>query len=412
MSATDNREWKMSDFLRYKSGEMADNERNAFERMLQRDPFAAEALEGLELVSPEEAENDLASLTRRVTGRGRTINRFYYSAAAVVVLLLGIASLLVFRNAPRHEMQLAGDSVIQPAVTDTLPAISPLTHAEKASSAKAGEVTGKQAAPVTAGSGVAVNKMVTVSDTIVYKAVADTVATGYAQGVRQPARVEVAGVTVKGTVAEDALRAKAVTAALQGKVSGLVISSEDSLPIPGAIIIIKGTTIGTVAGADGRFTLPVTADTAVTLVANFIGMETAEHRVKGTDLQQISMKSDIMGIDEVVVVGYGSQKKTETDVFYKAPLPVDGYSEFYSYLEKSLEWPGEATGLTRAVVVVDMPVSKYGVRGLPVIVRSPGDSFSAEAKRVINMGPEWVPAIRNNQVVDDTVRIRIVFRRE
>lgn len=411
MSATEDRKWTRSDFLRYGSGEMTGSERNAFERMLQRDPFAAEALEGLELVSAEEAEKDLASLSKRVTGSSRAFNRFYYQAAAAIVLMLGIASLLIFRNAPKHEIQLAVETLKQPAVPDSLPAISPVTRAERASSDKAGEVTGKQAASVKTESEVALNEMVKASDTTVYIHITDTVTTRYVQGVRQPARIELAGVPAKEALADEALRAKSVTAASQGKVSGIVISSEDNLPIPFAAITIKGTTVGTIAGIDGRFSLPVTSDTAVTLVTSFIGMETVEQRVKGTDTLQIRMKTDTWAMDEVVVVGYGTRKKEESDVFYKAPVPVNGFNEFYNYLEESLIWPAEVIDITRAVVIADLPVSKYGVRGLPVIVRSPGDGFSAEAKRVISMGPEWVPAIRNNQAVDDTVRIRLVFRK-
>jgi ferric-dicitrate binding protein FerR (iron transport regulator) len=57
-----NRKKELEDFLRYSQDQMSEEERNAFERSLQQDPFDAEALEGLSLITPEEATDDLAGL--------------------------------------------------------------------------------------------------------------------------------------------------------------------------------------------------------------------------------------------------------------------------------------------------------------------------------------------------------------
>ncbi|MGN0057129.1 MAG: carboxypeptidase-like regulatory domain-containing protein, partial [Phocaeicola plebeius] len=56
------------------------------------------------------------------------------------------------------------------------------------------------------------------------------------------------------------------------KVTGTVISEEDGLPVVGASILVKGTTIGTVTDMDGKFTLTNVPSSAQTLMISFIGM--------------------------------------------------------------------------------------------------------------------------------------------
>ncbi len=91
------------------------------------------------------------------------------------------------------------------------------------------------------------------------------------------------------------------------KVTGTVISEEDGLPVVGASILVKGTTVGTVTDMDGKFTLSNVPSSAKTLVVSFIGMATQEVSIKAN--LQISLKSDTEVLDEVMVVAYGTAKK-------------------------------------------------------------------------------------------------------
>ncbi len=86
------------------------------------------------------------------------------------------------------------------------------------------------------------------------------------------------------------------------------ISSEDQAPIPGATVIVKGTTIGTISDMDGRFSLQV-SDRNATLVISFIGMTTQEIALEGRTNLEVMLQSATTDLDEVVVVGYGTQKK-------------------------------------------------------------------------------------------------------
>lgn len=83
---------------------------------------------------------------------------------------------------------------------------------------------------------------------------------------------------------------------------------EDALgPIAGANVLEKGTTNGTITDMDGNFTLDVSSNAV--LVISFIGYQNLEVPVKGQTNLKIKLKEDSQALEEVVVVGYGTQKK-------------------------------------------------------------------------------------------------------
>lgn len=90
---------------------------------------------------------------------------------------------------------------------------------------------------------------------------------------------------------------------ITGKVTD---SNQESLP--GVSVVVKGTTVGTVTQIDGNFSLSV-PENAQTIVFSFIGMKTAEEEINGRSTIDITMEDESIGVDEVVVVGYGTQKK-------------------------------------------------------------------------------------------------------
>jgi TonB-linked SusC/RagA family outer membrane protein len=92
------------------------------------------------------------------------------------------------------------------------------------------------------------------------------------------------------------------------RVTGTVISVDDGEPVIGASVVAKGTSIGTVTDLDGAFTLNVPADVR-TLTISYIGMITQEVAVKPT--LNILLQSDTQNLEEIVVVGYGTQRKRD-----------------------------------------------------------------------------------------------------
>jgi len=94
----------------------------------------------------------------------------------------------------------------------------------------------------------------------------------------------------------------------QQTISGVVVD-EKGETVPGASIVIKGTTKGTSTDFDGKFTLKLTPN-AKTLVVSFVGFETTEVSIGSKKLFKITLKSTSESLQEVVVVGYGTQKKS------------------------------------------------------------------------------------------------------
>lgn len=84
--------------------------------------------------------------------------------------------------------------------------------------------------------------------------------------------------------------------------------SDNYGPVPGANVLVKGTTNGVITDMDGNFTLSGVPENAV-LQFSFIGYITQEVKVDGKNTFQITLSEDAKALDEVVVVGYGSQKK-------------------------------------------------------------------------------------------------------
>ncbi|WP_394706714.1 SusC/RagA family TonB-linked outer membrane protein [uncultured Draconibacterium sp.] len=95
----------------------------------------------------------------------------------------------------------------------------------------------------------------------------------------------------------------------QTAVTGTV-TGEDGIGIPGVSIVIVGTTQGTITDIDGNYTLTV-PEGAEKLTFSYIGMLTQEVEIAGQSTISIVMKADVIGVDEVVVVGYGTQMKEE-----------------------------------------------------------------------------------------------------
>ncbi|MBN1987678.1 MAG: TonB-dependent receptor [Prolixibacteraceae bacterium] len=87
-----------------------------------------------------------------------------------------------------------------------------------------------------------------------------------------------------------------------------VVTDKQGLPLPGVSVVVKGTTTGTVTDADGGFNLTVPAD-AETLQFSFVGMRTQEVQLDGRTAFIVVLEEESIGVDEVVVVGYGTQKK-------------------------------------------------------------------------------------------------------
>jgi hypothetical protein len=93
-------------------------------------------------------------------------------------------------------------------------------------------------------------------------------------------------------------------------ITGKVTDADNGSPLPGVSVVVKGTSIGTVTNVDGNFSLTIPAD-AKSLVFSFVGMIPREVPLTSANTYTVGLTPEVIGVDEVVVTGYGIQRKRE-----------------------------------------------------------------------------------------------------
>lgn len=92
-------------------------------------------------------------------------------------------------------------------------------------------------------------------------------------------------------------------------VKGTVTSADDGMPLPGVTVVQQGTTNGTITNIDGLYELTLPGDANIQF--SFIGMQTQVLPVNGQTEINVVLETETTGLDEVVVIGYGTQKKED-----------------------------------------------------------------------------------------------------
>ncbi|MDO6676121.1 von Willebrand factor type A domain-containing protein [Tenacibaculum sp. 1_MG-2023] len=137
-------------------------------------------------------------------------------------------------------------------------------------------------------------------------------------------------------------------AAQQRTITGVV--SDESGPLPGVTIVVKGTTIGTETDFDGRYS--ITASEGDVLVFSFVGMKTAEEKVKESSVINIIMKNDDL-LEEVVVEAYGISKRRKSSV--SKAISIRGYNQ----IENRDSYAGRSENIFKSPV--NAPLSTFSI---------------------------------------------------
>lgn len=101
-----------------------------------------------------------------------------------------------------------------------------------------------------------------------------------------------------------------MSAQAQLKISGTVTSKDNGETIPGANVVVKGTSQGTITGMDGKYSLTVSDKNAI-LQCSFIGFKPAEIAIDGKTEINFALESELVSIEEVVAVGYSTVSKRD-----------------------------------------------------------------------------------------------------
>ncbi len=128
-------------------------------------------------------------------------------------------------------------------------------------------------------------------------------------------------------------------------VTGVVKDSKSNEALPGVNVIIKGTANGTITDDKGEFSLPVNSDSDI-LVFSFIGYTKSEVQVGANTKLEVSLTTDVTSLEEVVVVGYGEQKKSNVTGAISSVKAKDFQDMPIARVEDALK--GRVSGVTIA----------------------------------------------------------------
>lgn len=143
----------------------------------------------------------------------------------------------------------------------------------------------------------------------------------------------------------------------QTSVKGVVLEPSGE-PAIGATVREKGTNTGTATNIDGQFTIKVASPNAV-LIVSYIGMETQEVKLNGRTELTVTLKDSGVSLDEVVVVGYGTMKKSDLAGASVSMSEADLKGSIITNLDQSLQ--GRAAGV-QAVATSGAPGSSSSIR--------------------------------------------------
>lgn len=146
-------------------------------------------------------------------------------------------------------------------------------------------------------------------------------------------------------------------------ISGTVTDLSTGESLPGVNILAKGTTTGTVTDVEGNYRLTI-GDDVTTLVFSSIGYETVEETINGRSTLDIALAPDIQSLSEVVVIGYGSQKKSDVTGSVSSVEPGEFENEPIANVTQGLQ--GKVAGVN--------VTSGSGAPGGNMIVRIRGNN--------------------------------------
>jgi TonB-linked SusC/RagA family outer membrane protein len=177
------------------------------------------------------------------------------------------------------------------------------------------------------------------------------------------------------------------TASAQNTITGTVTAEEG--PLPGVNVLVKGTTIGAVADFDGNYTIDVPAS-ATTLVFSYLGYSRQEVEIGGRSTINVVMQEDAQALSEVVVVGYGTQRKADLT----GSIASIGASDIES---KPITSPDQALAGTMAGVNI---TNRSGDPGAPisVLIRGVGTPGVNDPLWVI----DGVPIVQTTNITVNT----------
>ncbi len=397
---------KLTDYIQ---GKRRGKEANALEREAMNDPFLQDAIDGFDSI-PDNHLETIHELENRIVQKANNRKRNYawwsIGAAAVLILLIGIGNLLNLQmNVPVNTAhQLLKQLILPPKDSvEQIEIIHPKTTKVLARNTE--KQISKESFELKSQSELKNSVIQTMTDSIKTEASTPQLAS--------------TNIALKETEPQkNALnKSESVDNVLGGRVSGLAVISEnkkpDNLPkvpvnianrtsenvkgkvldekgepVIGATVKIKGKNAGVVTNFNGEFELAAKVDKDK-LVASYIGYDKQEIVANG-DSNIIRMKDSQLALNEVVVIGYGTVKKssmTGAVSSTRSSNQIFGESEFKKYFDKNRS-KNICTDV-KASIRIEFRIDDNGKPVDLKVKKCNCQELENEFNRIVNMSPKW-----------------------
>lgn len=435
------------DIEKYLRGELTPAEMHALEKRALRDPFLADALEGTARLGHKDLKADLEELhqmmARRIEKKPGKIVSFWIwparIAAGLLLLILGTVAVVTLTSRQPSEDDLAVNKTSSPTseplgekdpgsldsiqkerdnklLSLAKPAVDPAAPAQRAEAkpeeeAASPAITEEEitSSPESKDDKSKLADEIVPADQTIQASPQPAATAGElkksetgALSVRRKdkSRESAAGAATERSTQDESVRQRIV----RGQVS-----SKDGSALPGVNVVVKGTNVGTVTDADGNYQIAVERDAS--LVFSQIGFVSTELPAGQQNNADVQLNEDVTSLSEVVVTGYSEDNASDHQTAtYEMAAPSGGRKAFKQYLEKNLRYPSEA--LRKKVegrVTIQFMVQENGELSDFKIIKGIGSGCDEEVIRLIQQGPKWTPAKKNNDSLKDIVKVRMKF---
>jgi hypothetical protein len=394
----------------YLKGLLSNRERHDLEKEMMQDMFDDEAFEGLSQLNGSALDSDMASLMNRMdarTGHQKRSLVWFYRIAAGIILMIGLGTVLYLLMKPPAPGLITQElkKEERPAPPETAVPTPPVMH-EKEGVLKEEQGEPEENIP---------SKKEEIADVTVLP-LEDIAEIESVDAVRAPeAR------TYQEALQEETYRNQdtvVMTQYITGRVLGV-----NRQALEGVSVMEKGSDRATLTDMNGNFRLRV-KNPGSRLALNYIGYKTKEVPTREVAGKEITLDEDMVAMSEVVVVGYGSRKRSgvekaagevrdtltnayEVSYTYNKPVTPGGtLKEFESWVETHIETqkfvdllPGKYRIRVNLHVNTDGTITGINIRkDVPEIV-------AEEYKRAVSQSPAWQPALANKVPVEAEVEI-------
>lgn len=387
---------KLLDYIR---GARKGKEAHRLEKEAMRDPFLADALEGYSRVG-NGADEQIEELRRRIRARAvrKRNHAVVWSIAASLLIGVCIGSYFLFQEKPlSDEARMAMEQVVHP---------KPLSVYEEEKKDELAEAVIKDSAGPSKKliSENKKKKMLAPSSEVPQVMTQELMEEALEATIDDEPSAMDKKMVMRASVANDSSFNTKV--AVVGKVRGKVTDPSGE-PLVGATVRVKGTNQGTISDENGDFTLKTDGNRELSV--DYIGYESVILPADTTKDLLIAMNVDDATLDEVVVVGYGSQPKSSVTGAIMSlkmsgtPQPSIGRKAFRRYLKENLVHPSDKEcARAKGKVILTFRVDKDGRPESISVKKGLCASADKEAIRLIEEGPDWT-------IGDESVEVSIRF---